>query len=104
APASEVRARAHAGSRPNGLSLATGEILVCDDTNTEERVEHQLCKVRGIRSLLVLPTKQNARVVGVLEVMSIRPNSFNQHDAAAMSKLADQVLPLLSESATISDR
>ena len=104
APAPEVGARLHAGSSLTGLCLATGEILVCDDTNTEERVDPQLCKVRGIRSLLVLPIKQNARVVGVLEVMSIRPNSFNQHDAAAMSKLADQVLPLLSESETISDR
>jgi len=104
APAPEVGARLHAGSSLTGLCLATGEILVCDDTNTDERVDPQLCKVRGIRSLLVLPIKQNARVVGVLEVMSIRPNSFNQHDAAAMSKLADQVLPLLSESETISDR
>jgi GAF domain/Sel1 repeat len=104
APAPEVGARLHAGSSLTGLCLATGEILVCDDTNTDERVDPQLCKIRGIRSLLVLPIKQNARVVGVLEVMSIRPNSFNQDDAAAMSKLADQVLPLLSESATISDR
>src|SRR5207253_6140421 len=87
-----------------GLGLSTGEMLVWDDTDTDERVKPQLCKVRGIRSLLVLPIKQNARVVGVLEVISIRPNSFNQHDAAAMSKFADQVLPLLSESETISDR
>jgi hypothetical protein len=43
-------------------------------------------------------------VVGVLEVLSINPNAFNQHDATAMSKLADRVLPLPSESATIPDR
>ena len=103
-PAPEVGARLHAGSSLTGLCLDTGEILICDDTNTDQRVDPQLCRGRGIRSLLVLPIKQNARVVGVLEVMSIRPNSFNQHDAAAMSKLADQVLPLLSESETISDR
>jgi hypothetical protein len=58
----------------------------------------------GIRSLLILPIKQNAKVVGVLEVLSINPNAFNQHDATAMSKLADRVLPLPSESATIPDR
>jgi predicted MarR family transcription regulator len=58
----------------------------------------------GIRSLLVLPIKQNAKAVGVLELVSIRPNSFNQDDVAAMSKLADQVLPSVSESVTISDR
>jgi putative methionine-R-sulfoxide reductase with GAF domain len=104
APAPEVGARLHAGVSITRLCLGTGEILVCNDTNTDRRVDPQLCKERGIRSLLVLPIKQKAKVVGVLEVMSILPNSFNQHDAAAMSKLADQVLPLLSESATISGR
>jgi hypothetical protein len=58
----------------------------------------------GIRSVLMLPIKQDARVVGVLEVLSINPNAFNQHDATAMSKLADRVLPLSSESVTIPDR
>jgi len=58
----------------------------------------------GHPSVLIVPIKQNAKVVGVLEVLSINPNAFNQHDATAMSKLADRVLPLLSESATIPDR
>jgi GAF domain-containing protein/Sel1 repeat-containing protein len=104
APAPEVGARLHEGVSITRLCLGTGEILVCNDTNTDRRVDPQLCKGSGIRSLLVLPIKQNAKVVGVLEVVSILPNSFNQHDAAAMSKLADQVLPLVSESATISCR
>jgi hypothetical protein len=103
APAPEVGARLQAGSSLTGLCLGTGKILVCDDTNTDQRVDPQLCKVRGIRSLLVLPIKQNAKVLGVLELVSICPNSFNQDDAAAMSKLADQVLPLPSESPTMSD-
>src|ERR1700730_9124629 len=104
APAPEVGTRLHAGISLTGLCLGTGEILLCNDTNTDRRVDPQLCKEMGIRSVLVLPIKQNAKVVGVLEVLSINPNAFNQHDAAAMSKLADQVLPLLSESATIPDR
>jgi hypothetical protein len=100
--APEVGTRLHAGISLTGLCLGTGEILLSNDTNTDRRVDPQLCK--EIRSVLVLPIKQNAKVVGVLEVLSINPNAFNQHDAAAMSKLADQVLPLLSESATIPDR
>jgi hypothetical protein len=104
APAPEVGTRLHAGISLTGLCLGTGEILLCNDTNTDRRVDPQLCKAMGIRSLLVLPIKQNAKVVGVLEVLSISPNAFNQHDVAAMSKLADQVLPSLSEAATIPDR
>jgi hypothetical protein len=102
--APEVGTGLHAGMSLTGLCLGTGEILFSNDTNTDRRVDPQLCKEMGIRSVLVLPIKQSAKVVGVLEVLSINPNAFNQHDAAAMSKLADQVLPLLSESATIPDR
>jgi hypothetical protein len=104
APAPKVGARLRSGMSLTGLCLGTGEILLCNDTNTDRRVDPQLCKEMGIRSLLILPIKQNAKVVGVLEVLSINPDAFNQHDATAMSKLADRVLPLPSESATIPDR
>ena len=104
APAPEVGTHLHAGIGLTGLCLGTGEILLCNDTHTDRRVNPNLCKEIGIRSVLILPIKQNAKVVGVLEVLSIKPNAFNQHDATAMSKLADRVLPLLSESATILDR
>ncbi len=104
APAPEVGTRLHAGISLTGLCLGTGEILLCNDTNTDRRVDSQLCKETGIQSVLVLPIKQNAKVVGVLEVLSIKPNAFNQHDATAMIKLTERVLPLSSESATIPDR
>ena len=101
ASAPEVGTRLHAGISLTGLCLGTGEILLCNDTNTDRRVDPQLCKETGIQSVLVLPIKQNAKVVGVLEVLSIKPNAFNQRDATAMSKLADRVSQLSSESATI---
>src|ERR1039457_1302873 len=104
APAPEVGTHLHTGISLTGLCLGTGDILLCNDTNTDRRVNPKLCKEMGIRSVLILPIKQNAKVVGVLEVLSINPNAFNQHDATAMSKLADRVLPLSSESATIPDR
>jgi hypothetical protein len=94
----------HAGISLTELCLKTGEVLLCNDTSTDRRVDPQLCKETGIRSVLVLPIKQNAKVEGVLLLLSINPNAFNQHDATAMSKLADGVLPLSSESATIPDR
>src|ERR1700730_5407990 len=104
APAPEVGMHLHTGISLTGLCLGTGEILLCNDTNTDRRVKPKLFGEMGIRSVLILPIKQNGRVVGVLEVLSINPNAFNQHDATAMSKLADRVLPLLSESATMTDR
>src|ERR1700730_15566084 len=102
--APEVGTPLQAGISLTALCLDSGEILLSNATNTDPRVNPQLGKETGIRSVLVLPIKQNAKVMGVLEVLSINPNAFNQNDAAAMSELADQVLPLLSESAIIPDR
>jgi hypothetical protein len=102
--APEVGTRLHAGSSLTELCLKTGEVLLCNDTTTDRRVDPRLCKETGIRSVLVLPIKQHAKAVGVLLILSINPNAFEQYDATAMSKLADRVLPLSSESATISDR
>jgi GAF domain/Sel1 repeat len=96
APAPEVGAVLHAGASLTGLCLETGEVLLCNDPSIDRRVDPQLCKELGIQSVLVLPIKQNAEVVGVLLLLSINPNAFNQHDATAMSKLADGVLPLSS--------
>src|ERR1700730_473635 len=96
--APEVGARLHAGISLTELCLETGEVVLCNDTRTDLRVDPRLCKETGIRSVLVLPIKQNAQAVGVLLLLSINPNAFNQDDATAMSKLADGVLPLPWES------
>jgi putative methionine-R-sulfoxide reductase with GAF domain len=98
-PSPEVGTRLHAGISLTGLCLGTGEILLCNDTKTDRRVDPKLCKDTGIQSVLVLPIRQNAKVVGVLEVLSTSPNAFSQHDATVMSKLADRILP-----ATIPDQ
>jgi GAF domain/Sel1 repeat len=101
--APEVGARLHAGISLTELCLVTGEVLLCNDTSTDRRVDPRLCNETGIRSVLVLPIKQNAKAVGVLLLLSVNPNAFDQHDATAMSKLADGVLPSPSESATRPD-
>jgi hypothetical protein len=99
--APEVGTRLQTGTSLTGLCLGTGEILLCNDTSTDRRVDPQLCEKTGIKSVLILPIKQNAKAVGVLEVLSNKPNAFNQRDATAMSMLADRVSQLSSESATI---
>jgi len=102
--APEVGTRLHAGISLTELCLKTGEVLLCNDTSTDRRVDPRLFKETGIRSVLALPIKQNAKAVGVLLLLSINPNAFNQQDAIAMSKLADRILPLSSECATVPDR
>ena len=104
APAPEVGTRLHAGISLTELCLETGEVLLCNDTSTDRRVDPRLCEEMGVRSVLVLPIKQNAKAVGVLLLLATNPNAFNQHHVASMRNLADGVLPFSSESATKPDR
>ena len=101
--APEVGTPLQAGISLTKLCLDTGEILLSSDTNTDRRLDSVWCKETGIRSVLVLPIKDNEKIMGVLEVMSVRPNAFTQHDADTLSELADQVVPLLSELASTRD-
>ncbi len=49
ASAPEVGTRLHACIGLTGLCLDTGEILLCNDTNTDRRVNPQVCKETGIQ-------------------------------------------------------
>ena len=104
APAPEVGTHLHAGTSLTGLCLLYRRNRALQRHEYRSAGEPPIIQQTGIRSVLILPIKQNAQVVGALEVLSINPNAFNQHDATAMTKLADRVLPLPSESATIPDR
>ena len=99
--APEVGTLLQSGVSLTGPCLARGEIMLSNDTDRNRWLDSQLCKETGIRSVLALPIKRDAKVIGVLEVVSTKRNAFNQHDAEAMRELGDQVVPLLSESAWI---
>jgi len=62
APAPKVGARLQSGMSLTGLCLGTGEILLCNDTNTDRRVDPQLCKEMGIGSLLISRKQFRARM------------------------------------------
>jgi TPR repeat protein len=89
--APEVRTLLQSGVSLAGPCLATGEIMLSNDTYGDPRLDPQLCEEMGIRSVLALPIKRNAGVMGVLEVVSVRPDAFNQRDAAAMRELTKRV-------------
>jgi GAF domain-containing protein/Sel1 repeat-containing protein len=100
ATAPPVGTRLFAGIGLTGLCLITGNAQLCNDTKTDSRVNSRACLQLDVRSVLVVPIRLGAQVVGVLEALSDSRNAFNDAHTAAMSKLVDQVLPLVPESAT----
>lgn len=82
-----------------GLSadcVRTGEVLLCNDAASNPRVDWYSCSRLGVRSILVAPLRHLRRTLGVFEVLSSRPNAFNQHDVATMQFLSGMMVATMS--------
>ena len=71
-----------------GQSFCTREVLYCEDTKNAPRVNRTACSVAGIRSILVVPVKQNQQSIGIVEVFSASPARFGTNEGRALELLA----------------
>jgi PAS domain S-box-containing protein len=88
----------------SGLCVRTGELQRSDDTFTDHRIGHQAYRELGIRSLLVVPLKDEPRIVGVLKVVSPQVGAFSDRDAKALRLLGGLMGPALSHAAAFEGR
>jgi putative methionine-R-sulfoxide reductase with GAF domain len=79
------------GSGFSGECVRTGKLLRCDDTETDERVDRQICRALGIRSMIAAPVRERDKVVGLLEVFSAEPNVFTDNDSTMLQRLAETI-------------
>jgi len=82
-----------------GLSaecVRSGEVLLCNDTSTNSRVDLLSCSRMGVRSILVAPLRHFQRTLGVFEVLSSRSDAFDQQDVATMQFLSGMMVAAMS--------
>lgn len=82
-----------------GLSadcVRTGEVLLCNDADTNPRVDWFTCRRLGVRSILVSPLRHFRRTLGVIEVLSSRANAFDHNDVATMQFLSGMMVAAMS--------
>ena len=77
----------------SGECVRTGQVLWCDDTETDPRVDPETCRGLGIRSILAAPIVQGRNVIGLLEVFSPEPSAFDDGCIAIVQRLAQNALP-----------
>jgi putative methionine-R-sulfoxide reductase with GAF domain len=87
------------GSGFSGECVLTGTVLRCDDTETDERVDQQGCRVLGIRSRLAAPIRSGERVIGIFEVFSAEPAAFGEKESAVLQRFADTILTAVNRAA-----
>jgi hypothetical protein len=87
-----VGSRLQVGSGFSGECVRTGRSLRCDDSETDNRVDREGCRVLGIRSLVAVPIRLGNKVVGLLEVFSPQAYAFNADDISALQQLTGSVV------------
>jgi PAS domain S-box-containing protein len=88
----------------SGLAIKTGEIQRTDDTFSDSRITHQAYRKLGIRSLLLVPLRDEHRTLGVLKVVSPRPGAFTERDAKALRLLGGLMGAALGHAAAFESR
>jgi hypothetical protein len=76
--------------------VRTAQVVRCDDTETDPRVDGSSCIELGIRSILAVPIFDAQNVAGVLEVLSSEPKRFTDRHATALKLLARLVETLVN--------
>lgn len=75
----------------SGLCIEKQSPLICNDSETDSRVNRDACRQVGLRSLLVIPLIHCGEAVGVLKAMSAKRNSFSEEDVVLLGLLAELI-------------
>lgn len=73
----------------SGACFRSGKSLICDDTQSDDRVDPELCRKLDIRSIAVVPVRRLNRIVGILESFSDRSHAFDAEGLACLEQLAE---------------
>ncbi len=88
----------------SGVCVRTGELQRCDDTLADARVPHQKYKELGIRSILIVPLKDEHNTLGVLKVVSSEAYAFTERDSKALRLLGGLMGAALAHAAAFEGR
>ena len=75
----------------SGLCVREGEILRCDDSETDPRVDREACRRAGLRSMIVTPLKHLETTVGVLKVTNSEVDAFKDEDIRTLSLMSELI-------------
>lgn len=76
----------------SGACLRSGQIVRCDDSENDPRVNVQICRRLGARSMVAVPLAGQHSVIGLLEAFSSEAYGFNDSDVRSLNLLAELIL------------
>lgn len=91
----DVGVRLDPNSGFSGACLSSGEVIRCDDAETDSRVNAAACRTLGARSMVAVPLCAKQTIIGLVEAFSSEPYGFNDCDVRSLSLLAELILAAL---------
>ena len=76
---------------PSGVGAQPDELLRCDDTETDPRVDRAACRRIGARSIINVPLQTDLGTMGLLKVLSSRVHAFDDNDADTLRLVAREI-------------
>ena len=75
----------------SGLALDRDQVLYCEDTEIDPRVDRRASRRVNLRSMICVPLKHHEKAVGVLKVYSPKPRHFGPADVETLNLLSDAI-------------
>jgi TonB family protein len=92
ANAPDLGVRLEANSGLSGACVQSKKWQRCDDTETDPRVDAEICRSLGVRSILVFPVVKEDALLGVVEIFSPRPNAFSDREIQTLEALSRSIV------------
>jgi hypothetical protein len=81
----------------SGECVRGGVLVSCEDTENDSRIDPEIGRALGIRSLMAVPIVSRHRVVGLLEVFSPHPRAFTRAHATVLEQLVEMICKIPRE-------
>ena len=86
-----IGARLDPNAGLSGECIRTGEIVRCEDTESDPRADRLVCRKLELRSMVIVPVRVQGRPAGVLEAFSSRAHAFQSSDVLLLRRITDLV-------------
>jgi TonB family protein len=91
-PTPALGARIEAQDGLSAECVRTGRLQVCQDTESDARLNAEMCRAWGVRSLAIVPLFLRQRLIGILEAFSPISGAFDRTAIARLVQLGNYVV------------
>ena len=86
---------------PSAECIRSGRLLQLHDGAAGSRAMVEICRKRGIGSLIAVPVYHDGKVAGVLEIRFVQANAFREHQVRSCQLIAGLVTEAINRAAEI---